>query len=192
MSGDKTKIIEILSKAKPRSDTDSPYSRIKLFLAVLVFMVIVEIIFSFYKFNQLKADNLDVAARLEQQQTNTKELLARQKSIGAYRDNLPIKNLCVINSGDHIKLSGYIENRGVRAVNDIDISVYCIDRNDLPVYVQIFTVQSSDGNPLTQYQRRKFSVTIVDPPPSSKNSQVIVSDIAFHHQEEGSSEGRQP
>jgi hypothetical protein len=121
--------------------------------------------------------------RLDERIGHTKEVLA-------YRDKIHIKNLRFWRDKYEIKVTGNIVNAGKRNLNDIELSVYCLDAYDKPVCEETIRTVSSDGKPLrrfqkrtfsflTNYPKREFSVDIPVVEKSVKGVQIIVSDINF-------------
>ena len=164
---------------KSTVSSDNPYFRIKLVLVILVLMVIIEVIFSVAWLNNLSAQNKHLIADHAQTLSQLQDHLAWQKIVRVYNDNLPITITKNRNTGDSIKLSGYIKNTGTREIGTITLTAMCLDSRSFPVCEQIIPVKSSDDQPLKQYQRRRFNITIDNPPDTAKGVQVIVSDIEF-------------
>jgi hypothetical protein len=118
------------------------------------------------------------------------EKIQHAKEVLAYQDKIHIKNLKFWRDKYEIKVSGNIVNAGKRNLNEIELTVYCLDAYDKPVCEETIKTVSSDGKPLKRYQKRTFSFLTnypkrefsVDIPvvlKSVKDVQIIVSDINF-------------
>jgi hypothetical protein len=83
----------------------------------------------------------------------------------------------VSNMNGEIKVSGSIMNTGSREVDDIGLTVYCLDARDRPVCEQKLTASSPDNEPLGRYQRRRFATTFDNWSDSAKEVKVIVGNI---------------
>jgi hypothetical protein len=179
LEGDKTKIVSILKNARPKGETDSPYFRIKLVLTALIALIILEGIFIIYTIQSKKTMEASYLAQIEEMKELQTKLDSHVTEVIAYKDKLHIKSLRIRNTDNVLKISGYIQNTGKREVNDIILTIYFLDDDDLPIDTRYHTASSSDGSPLKRYQRRKFSLSIEDAPDTAKEIQVIVSDIEF-------------
>ncbi len=191
MEGDKTKIVSILSKARPKNvDTDNPWFRIKLVITIMIALIIIEGIFIIYTIQSNKTMEASYIAQIEEMKERQTKLDSHVTEVIAYKDKLNIKSLRIRNTDNVLKISGYIQNTGKRDVNDLILTIYFLDDNDLPIDTRYHTASSSDGSSLKQYQRRKFSLSIEDAPDTAKEIQVIISDIEFQEQEEDPYESR--
>jgi hypothetical protein len=121
--------------------------------------------------------------RLDERIEHTKEVLA-------YQEKIHIKNLRFWRDKYEIKVSGNIVNAGKRNLNEIELTIYCLDAYDRPVCEETIKTVSSDGKPLRRYQKRtfsfltnyskrEFSVDIPVVKKSVKGVQIVVSDIDF-------------
>lgn len=122
--------------------------------------------------------------------TRLDKRIAHTQEVQAYRDKIQIKDLRFWRDRYEIKVTGKIVNAGKRNLNDIELTIYCLDAHDKPVCAETITTVSSDGKPLrrfqkrtfsflTNYPKREFSVDIPVVEKSVKGVQVIVSDINF-------------
>lgn len=102
------------------------------------------------------------------------------KEMRSYINKLQINVISFTNKGGEFKVSGKILNTGSREVDDIELTFFCLDKNDKPVCEKQYTAVSHDGKPLKKYQHRRFKISIDNAPKSAKDVQVIVSDIEFH------------
>jgi archaellum component FlaG (FlaF/FlaG flagellin family) len=176
----KDKIRQLFKSSGSSDDgTFNPWFRVKLVLVILIVLFIVEVMVSFAWINRYNIENEHLTAEIRDLQSAYMDRIAWQNIVRAYNDNLPITITSNRNTGDTIKLKGYIKNTGTREIGTITLTAMCLDESSFPVCKQVNTVRSSDGNPLKQYQRRRFNITIDSPPDNSKTVQVFVSNIEF-------------
>jgi hypothetical protein len=116
--------------------------------------------------------------------------IQHRREVLAYRDKVQIKNLNLWRKFFELKVSGSIINTGKRPLNEIELTIYCLNEDERPVCEEKITAVSSDGKPLKRHQRRKFSffrkyderefsLEINSVPESVREVQVIVTDIDF-------------
>jgi hypothetical protein len=112
------------------------------------------------------------------------------REVRAYQGKIQIRDLAIRKDKFELKVSGNIVNKGKRPLDEIELTIYCLDEGQKPVCEEKFTAISSDGKPLSRYQKRTFSFlrtydkrefTLAIPavPASVDEVQVIVTDIAF-------------
>jgi hypothetical protein len=112
------------------------------------------------------------------------------REVQAYQGRIQIRDLSIRKDTYELKVSGNIINRGERPLNEIELTIYCLDEEQKPVCEEKLTAVSSDGKPLSRYQKRtfsflrtydkrEFSLAIPAVPASVDEVQVVVTDIAF-------------
>jgi hypothetical protein len=112
------------------------------------------------------------------------------REVQAYKGRIQIRDLSIRKDTYELKVSGNIINRGKRPLNEIELTIYCVDEEQKPVCEEKLTAVSSDGKPLRRYQKRTFSflrtydkrgfsLAIPAVPASVDEVQVVVTDIAF-------------
>ncbi len=156
-----------------------PYFRMKVIIVVMIAVVLALAIFNLYQHRQNVALENASIKHMEKMREQQIKLDKHVTEVIAYKDKLDIKSLRIRNVDNVLKISGYIQNTGKREVNDVIMTVYFMDENDLLIDTRYHTASSSDGSPLKRYQRRKFSLSIEDASDTAKEIQVIVSDIEF-------------
>jgi cell division protein ZapA (FtsZ GTPase activity inhibitor) len=112
------------------------------------------------------------------------------REVRAYQGKIQIRDLAIRKDKFELKVSGNIVNKGKRPLDEIELTIYCLDEGQKPVCEERLTAVSSDGEPLSRYQKRTFSflrtydkrefaLAIPTVPASVDEVQVIVTDIAF-------------
>lgn len=156
----KQKITNSLDRAKQLEDEKKYHASKELYLSVL------------------GLDNAADATINERIKALDRKII-RDKEVLAYTDRLELKDIRISNFHNELKVSGTIINRGSREVNDIALTLFCLDTDDRMVCEKEYISVSPDGYPLRKYQRRRFSITIDNAPDEAKGVQIIVSDIEF-------------
>jgi hypothetical protein len=192
MSDTESKIIKLLSSARKKSDedrvkgqpsdiTDSKNVIIVLLVACLLGLGIWTYSFAGAARNKVtflgdQVNSLRQDLAVKTAAVKKTEIL---KEVQAYAEKLRIANVRVSNMNHEVRLSGKITNTGSREIDDIELTLFCLDKHDKPVCEQHHVASSPDYEPLKRYQNRRFRVTMGNVPRESKEIEVIVSNIEF-------------
>ncbi len=154
-----------------------------LIIILLILGVIALVAWKFYsdKKHEHVIDKMGV--RVEKMNSEIKELKRKielRKEIQAYTDKLPIKNLHIIDTKGSLKVYGDIVNKGSRKIDDIQLTVFCLDKNDRVIFDEQYLASSHDKSPLRKNQYRSFRMNINNVPDALKEVWVVISDIEFN------------
>jgi hypothetical protein len=192
MSDTENKIVRLLSSAKKKGDreeapaVESPKADPKSIMILLLMACLAALGIWEYTsdvdagqtISSLRSEMHDLRATLEKKDELLKNAIV-QEEVSAYIDRLELGGVRVTNINHEIKVSGRITNTGHREIDDIVLTVYCLDDNDRPVCKQQHIASSPDAEPLKKHQNRRFKLVIEDVPPESKEIQVTVSNMDF-------------
>lgn len=177
-------IKNILRRAKNRPG-EAPGAYIQLIRALILVLLALMVGFSFYAKSALNR-NLEQEELLESERARIAARLhgledenRHREAVRLFAEKLPIKALDIKHVSGELTVTGRVENRGGRGVNDIELTVYLLGGNVKPIYEQAFTVSSRDGLPLGKYQHRKFRLAVPEVPDGAEDVVVIVTDIEF-------------
>lgn len=129
-------------------------------------------------------------AEIEAALNKLDDKIQHMEEVKAYKNKLEIRDIMIRKEQYELKVSGKIVNKGNRPVNEIELTIYCLDSTHKPVCDEKITAVSSDGKPLSRYQRRAFSFlrtydkrefTLAIPaiPASIDDIEIVINDIAF-------------
>ncbi|MEJ2697982.1 MAG: FxLYD domain-containing protein [Candidatus Sulfobium sp.] len=192
MSDTESKIIKLLNSAKKKGDEENTADRrlqkSNLKNVVIVLLAACLLGLGIWTYSFAGATKKKVAV-LSDQITSLRQDLAVEtaaaketeilKEIQAYADKLRIANVRVSNMNHEVRVSGKITNTGSREIEDIELTLFCLDKRDKPVCEQHHIASSPDYEPLKRYQNRRFRVMMGNVPSESKEIEVIVTDIEF-------------
>jgi hypothetical protein len=192
MSDTESKIIKLLNSAKRKSDgedvTAGQSNKTDLKNIVIVLLVACLFGLGIWTYSSAGAAGERVAALSDQISNLRHDLTAETaaakkmvilKQVQAYADKLRIANVRVSNMNHEVRVSGKITNTGSREIDDIELTLFCLDKHDKPVCEQHHIASSPDYEPLKRYQNRRFRVTMGNVPRESKEIEVIVTNIEF-------------
>jgi hypothetical protein len=92
-------------------------------------------------------------------------------------DTLSIEGLSVRNVDGEMTVSGSVRNRGKRAVYDVELTVYCLDKAGEALCEERHVTSSSDGLPLKKGQRRRFRMKVEEVPYRAEEVLVLITDV---------------
>jgi hypothetical protein len=146
------------------------------------------------KFDEAKAKYQEALSLDKNNKTAQEKLVGIDKKIEAYKlkkgyfDKIEVRNIHLGTSFlGEIGVFGEIKNNGDRTLKEVEVTTYCLDRNDKivfektyhPVLVSEYSFMS-DNTPLKPNYSRRFGYKLDDAPSDwSKKVKVAVTDVEF-------------
>lgn len=139
----------------------------------------------------LKPDVLPSSSKKVEASEKTKDLGERIENIGekqAYINKLRIINLKATEKiPERIEVSGIIRNLGNRTLNKVEIIIYFLDKDGMPIFEETYSPVwvseysfGTSNKPLKPNYSRRFGCNIEDVPPDwAKKIKAEITDIRF-------------
>jgi hypothetical protein len=186
MKKDDLKSILWRAKDRPPDNPSSYVNMIRVMAVGLVALAVMAVVVSFlYKKTAAREAVLERTVgdlmRQNTEMVNTVgQLDGRVKHLIRTRlraDTLSIEGLSVRNVDGEMTVSGSVRNRGKRAVYDVELTVYCLDKAGEALCEERHVTSSSDGLPLKKGQRRRFRMKVEEVPYRAEEVLVLITDV---------------
>ena len=156
----------------------------KLILFIVILLIIIITIFTgyqTYKSTQLEYGNENSLIKKQRE---------KEERVKIYTEYfLEIIKNKLQRQGDKIILEGAIRNKGNLSLNDVKLMVYLVDVDSMNlIESRIMIVQSNNGRPLLKNGRRYFNMEIEGVDAENPDFIIIVNDIDFASDAQGSLE----